>query len=652
MSATALDQLDQKAQYVASLEEDWRDWLPAVFPSLFANFPFEEQEEKFWNLVWNIPADGICDSPVYLVGRGGGKSTVVETAIVALGARRKRLCVMYVTGTKDQARKHAKSIEAQLVSAGIVEFYPGLSERKLSKYGHSQGWNGEVIITAWGLAIFFISLDTESRGARWEESRVDLFILDDIDSRHDTRGTTKKKMQIITESLMPAGSPTAVTMFCQNLIHKDSIASQLSDGRAQFLARRKVIGPIPLLRNLTYEKRKGAPGYNILTGTPTFQRVGLPACQKMMDDWGLDAFLRESQNEVATTPEGALFNEFDEVRHVITREEFAIGYGELCRQPKVARDDKGDFRLPRQGHLGRYIDWGTTVNHPCVVGWFWRPHTLQPLSDCLFTYRERCWPAYPDHEIPLIPVSPGRVLDDINKIEIPWGEKARVIEFKGSHEASAAFNAFSQDAPKGEELNATKIKADRKDGIPQAQNLLAIDWSKPHPFRRYPKGHMREGEPLMGCPRFFMLAIDDQGELYMDSDNQMRVVGAIDADGFARARFEVPQYCNKFDSSGIEIDSPDDKIDDDWIDMFKMAVRYFGVKIQKMTEQERTEQALPVGLQIPAVTNPELSEHEINELWLARQWELDKIRAKRKKDTGTPVYARPNLASTNPKLLR
>ncbi len=640
--------VDAKAKYVVELEQDWRDWLPVVFPSLYDNFPFEEQEEKFWNAVWNIPADGICDAPVYLVGRGGGKSTVVETAIVALGARRKRLCVMYVTGTKDQARKHAKSIEAQLVSPGIAEFYPGLSERKLSKYGHSQGWNGEVIITNWGLAIFFISLDTESRGARWEESRVDLFILDDIDSRHDTRGTTKKKVQIITESLMPAGSPTAVTMFCQNLIHKDSIASQLADGRAQFLARRNVIGPVPLLRSLTYEKRKGKPGYQILTGEPTFQRVGLPACQKMMDDWGLDAFLRESQNEVATTPEGALFNEFSEIHHVITQSEFAEGYGLLCRQPKVARDARGNFRIPIQGHIGRYIDWGTTVAHPCVVGWFWRPHVLQPLNDALFTYRERCWPAYPDHEIPLIPVSPGRVLSDINKIEIPWTEKPRVIEFKGSHEASAAFNAFSQDAPKGEELNATKIKADRKDGIPQAQNLLAIDWSQPHPFRKYPAGHPCEGEPIMGCPRFFMIVADGQGELYWDRGNdRICVVGATDADGFARARFEVPQYCNKFDSSGIEIDSPDDKIDDDWIDMFKMAVRYFGLRVQKMTEQERTEQALPEGLQIPAVTNPVLCEEEINELWLARQFQLDAIRSKRRKETQAPPYARPNMASNN-----
>jgi hypothetical protein len=643
--------LDAKAEYVVALEEDWQDWLPAIFPNLYSQYPFADHEAEFWDAVWDIPVDGVCDAPIYIVGRGGGKSTVAETACVMLGARRLRKCIMYISGTKEQTTKHAKAIEAQLVSAGITEFYPGLSERKLSKYGHSQGWNGQVIATNWGLVIFFVSLDTESRGARWEESRVDMFVLDDIDSRHDSRATTKKKQQIITESLLPAGSHNAVTIFCQNLITKDSIASQLVDGRAQFLARRKVIGPVPLMRGLTYEKRKGKPGYDILTGEPTVPRHSVTAIQKMMDDWGLEAFLRESQNEVATTPEGALFAEFDEFRHVITREEFAEGYGQLCRQPKIARDANGKFRIPIQGHLGRYQDWGATVGHPCVTGWFWRPHTLQPLNDALFSYRERCWPAYPDHEIPLIPVSPGRVADDINKIEIPWSERARIIEFKMSHEASATANAYSQDQDPGEELNATKIKADRKDGIPQAQNLLAIDWSKPHPFRKYPAGHPRAGEPLMGCPRFFIIVADGQGELYMDDEGQMRVVGAIDADGFARARYEVPKYCNRFDSSGVEIDSPDNKIDDDWIDMFKMAVRYFGLAVQKLSEGERIEQALHPGHRLEAFQQPGLSDQDRTELYLARQWELDRIRNQRRKATEVPPYLRPNMTSNN-KFLR
>lgn len=636
-----MDDLNAKLHFIAELEEDWRDWLEEIFPKIVCH-GFAPHHAAFWDWVWSINGGEPADPFIAVWARGHGKSTSAELACAALGAKGARSYVLYVSETQEQADKHVVDIASLLESEKFGDYYPLLQSRKLGLYGNSKGWRRNRLATADGFIVDACGLDSAARGIKFEGKRPDLIIFDDIDSKHDSIGATQRKIETITTSIIPAGADHVAVLGIQNLIHKNSIFSQMVDGRAQFLANRTVSGPVPALREMVYEKRQGKPGYNILSGIPTWDGMDLVKAQKELDDIGLDAFLRECQHEVATTPEGALFAEFNEIYHIATQSEFAVGYGRLCRNERIARSINGAFRLPYQGHIGRYIDWGTTPAHPCVVGWFWRPSKLMPLSDWLFSYRERTWPAYPEHEIPLIPVSPGRVLHDINKVEIAWNERARVIEFRGSHEASAAFNAFRQDAPKGEELVANKIKTDRKDGIAQAQNLLQIDYSKPHPFRVYPEGHYRAGEPLMGCPRFLMIVADGQGELFVDQDGKLRVKGAIDSGGFARARFEIPDYRNKIDSTGVELNSPSNKINDDWIDMFKMAVRYFGVKSAGLNELEKVEAALPESLQLETIRKqlPELQAHEKENLWIARQMEREKIKEKREKAKEPPVWRR------------
>jgi hypothetical protein len=126
-------------------------------------------------------------------------------------------------------------------------------------------------------------------------------VLDEIDSRHDSPRTTQKKIETLTEGIIPAGSAAVATLAAQNLVHRDSVFAQLADGRADFLQRRTVIGPIPALRNF----RVDAEG--VVHGDPTWAGQDLATCRAQVDDWGLRAFRREAQHEV-TEAEGALWS--------------------------------------------------------------------------------------------------------------------------------------------------------------------------------------------------------------------------------------------------------------------------------------------------------------------------------------------------------
>ena len=93
-----------------------------------------------------------------------------------------------------------------------------------------------------------------------------------------------------------------------------------------------------------------------------------------------------------------------------------------------------------------------------------------------------------------------------------------------------------------------------------AQNHMQVDHSRPHPFRRYPAGHPRAGEALMGYTRLLLVVADGQGELIYDAENDLlKVRPAADADGLARARWEIPKYRNLVDAGGGERDRPDTK---------------------------------------------------------------------------------------------
>lgn len=84
------------------LEESWGAWLRYLFPS-YVTAGFAPHHIDFWNWVWALELDRWQQPGVGIWARGGAKSTSVELALAAAGARGRRRYVLYVcheTGTE------------------------------------------------------------------------------------------------------------------------------------------------------------------------------------------------------------------------------------------------------------------------------------------------------------------------------------------------------------------------------------------------------------------------------------------------------------------------------------------------------------------------------------------------------------------------
>jgi hypothetical protein len=298
--------------------DDYESWLSELFPA-HVTASLAEHHHRIWRWVWALERGTRPDPLVVLLPRGGAKSTSAEMACVAVGAHRKRRYALYISGTQKQADDHVGNIASMLESPTVAAYYPDLSERDLNKFGVSKGWRHNRLRTAAGFTVDALGLDVDVRGIRLEENRPDLLILDDVDDAEDSIETVQKKIRIITQKILPAGSPDVATLFVQNIVHYESVAARLAglaSEEADFLAGREVIGPIPALVGFKAEKIPGTVRWRIVSGTPTWEGQDRAVCQSQVDDWGIKAFRSEAQHE-RTPPEGQAFPEWDASVHVI-----------------------------------------------------------------------------------------------------------------------------------------------------------------------------------------------------------------------------------------------------------------------------------------------------------------------------------------------
>ncbi|MCH7792810.1 MAG: hypothetical protein IID31_11100, partial [Planctomycetes bacterium] len=254
---------------------------------------------------------------LFLAGRGWvptHNSTSAALAVAALGLRNRRRYVWYVRETQDRADDSLANIAQLLEDSEVERYYPLHAERKMSKFGHSRGWNSTQLRTAGELTIDAIGLDTARRGLKIGEIRPDLIILDDLDAKHDTARATRRKIETLTTSVLPAGTEKTAIIAIQNLIIPHGVFSRLHDGRADFLATRRLSGPVPALEGMKTEIREdeelGRRRAFIVAGEPTWAEQDREACQRLMNLIGLRAFLQEAQHEVGVR-EGALWKSDD-----------------------------------------------------------------------------------------------------------------------------------------------------------------------------------------------------------------------------------------------------------------------------------------------------------------------------------------------------
>jgi hypothetical protein len=217
----------------------------------------------------------------------------------------RRFC-LYVSDTQKQAEKHVQSISTKFLQLG--------ESRATSKYGTSMGWRIDLLRTERGFNVLALGLDVASRGVKLDDFRPDLIVFDDIDARHDSTETVKRKVETITDSILPSGSGDVAVLFVQNKVHRDGIVSQLCDGRADFLLEREPAQVEPAVFDLVLEavqREDGTRGYQIVSGEPSWAGQDLQTCERQINEWGRTAFLREAQQEVDAEEDGLWQRERD-----------------------------------------------------------------------------------------------------------------------------------------------------------------------------------------------------------------------------------------------------------------------------------------------------------------------------------------------------
>lgn len=310
---------------VTRLESSHLLWRSTLFEhrhtdALGRIVPDGPHQDQFWSHVWNIKP-GLPAPPLIAVwARGGGKSTSAEEAVIALGARRRRLYTWYVCDTQSQADDHVTSIGGMLESPLMAAFYPDMANRAVGKYSASKGWRRNRLRTESGFTVDAIGLDKATRGSKIDENRPDLIILDDIDAEDDTAAAVDKKLSRLRHKIIPAGDLEALVIIgVQNLIHPGSVFSKIvddDDDVADFLTERILIGPVPAVTDLEYVKERttnGTTRYRIVDGTPTWVGQDLEQCERKLNEIGPSAFESEYQHNVEA-PVGDVFHlvDFDE----------------------------------------------------------------------------------------------------------------------------------------------------------------------------------------------------------------------------------------------------------------------------------------------------------------------------------------------------
>lgn len=601
-------------------------WLRRYYPKAVSK-PMAYFHREFWEWLWKLELDK--PHPDYDAGfgiwsRGCGKTTSGLLAVAAIGALKKRRYGWLLSRTQAQANQKLLTLRTSIskINTGFLAAYPHMAKARTVD-GHNLGWNTQQLICGDDADRFVmesIGLDTAVRGANVEFVRPDFLMPDDIDVLHDSPYMVEKNIEILTRSILPAGSDSLAVLGLQNLIHQDSIFAQIADGRAKFLRKRKLFGDMAVpafIGEFKVEERETDKGqlYFIVGGVPTWaEGFGIAEAEKELNEIDLPAFESECQHNVSKPSDDATFREFDPVYHCITVSEFTSFFmGRKALRPDYQpyrvefRDGMASkFELPR-GDVGMCQDWGNNIKHPCGTRWMWRPGEYQPLSDSVFMIREMCWPSFPPklNDERANP-SYGQLHKAIVEYEESIGiglkyrkqEESNRMQFRlVSHERPEAAAAYAKDF--NEPLMFEGIDTrEAREGVLHVQEFLHIDRTQFHPFRIDPRtiarvsehqceicGWRHRGEHLQGRPRQYFVVADGQGELIVDKVGKLQVKPALDETGMARTRWEYPRHHPKHSTDGEEKDAP--KRDDEMVDTDRaMMGRVYGL-VKRLPEQER-----------------------------------------------------------------
>ena len=353
--------------------EYWQEWCKEIFPRHF-NRDFAPRHNELWKWAEAITPGIKPKAFIGIWGRGGAKSTNAEVIAVRLGANKIRRYAWYVSSTQSKADQHVSSIAGLLENKEFSQYYRMMSRRAINQYGSSKGWRRNRLHTENGFVVDAFGMDTGLRGAKIEDERPDLIIIDDVYELHESIPVILKKERILTDTVFPSGSSDCAILFIQNLIHADSIASRLVDGRADYLRDSILSGPFPAIYNLSYELRdvEGNKLFFITSGKPTWSGQSIETCQAQMNEWGLSAFMREAQHNVEVT--GGMWDHIEFVHKDFSEIESMIVDVVVWVDPAVTSTDNSDC----QG-----ISCGASLNNGKMIFLYWWENIDTPHSTLL-----------------------------------------------------------------------------------------------------------------------------------------------------------------------------------------------------------------------------------------------------------------------------
>lgn len=565
----------------SEIEPEWRKWLPAIAPKTFTA-PFEGFHADFLDWYWPLLNLRAAGKPVpeetpraglLILGRGLGKSTILEAIALAEGARTGRSFGVYISSTEEKAGEHLASIRDLIESSEVARWYPGLAKPRIGKFGNQRGWRAEAVYTASGFAVVAVSLEKGIRGLRDSEIRPTFILLDDIDERDDSLVVKQEKFDTIRFDALPMlAKDFGVVIFAQNLIYAGSIAEDTVNRKLDWFAHRHLVGPVNTFQDdLEIEKRDGRP--IIVAGTPNWSHIGVREGQALLDLIGEEALYRECQNKTAPPAEKLVWTGFTEAIHVITWSQFA----------SVFKTN----RIPSHWNLYGGFDAGTTgpERHPAVFSVAAVAAENSPLAGDVFVFYEFVAEA-------------GETEDDMAKamlLDLPrfcesyayrqaavlveksyqdgvseakaWGMRSQAgglipwSLFRGSHEAASERRTLAKWG-----LPVASGKFKKTDGLSQLRFYLKAE-PQPHPFKA----------GINGRPNLYLVVADDQAR------------AARDRYGLERHRWEAANL--KTDPNVTARDVPM-KFGDDATDAVKFYLAHFTVSAAPKTTEERVEDAL------------------------------------------------------------
>ncbi len=274
-----------------------REFFPEFVTHEFAAWQSELME---WGTALQ-PGTPPIEHIISIINRDGGKSTILEIVTAFACVTGRRGYAVYLSGTQNQANDHVTNISGMLQNKKLNEAFPGAGEVALDKNNRSLGWKAARLTSKAGFTIDAIGINKQMRGAKIDHKRIDLLIIDDIDSDEDTPYRTEAKLQALSRKILPAGSGNLAVMGGQNLITSYSVFSRFKAGGTDVL-KANVLGPIPAVYDLKTDPENpleeySVDGVKIVGGTPSWEGFPLAKAQNVIDLVGIRPFLAEYQHE-------------------------------------------------------------------------------------------------------------------------------------------------------------------------------------------------------------------------------------------------------------------------------------------------------------------------------------------------------------------